>query len=235
MGNKKWKNFEKLQEKCYSNMIGAVKDESCWQQAFELFVEIVREEREKNPHFAPELGQMDDATDYEYDIDGWLEDCLDEMDMYGNQNVLLQMCDTLLELFSWPEYTGSDLKFQKSCAMGAMGRTKEAVAFCEEWMGKEPENMLAAVAGVYAYIKMKEFDRAELLVDKFLPDKSYCSEENDIMFIAASILYEAEGKKKEKKAVDKAIKEYEKRLEEEFGEFDFDEDEDWEDDDFLPF
>ena len=235
MENKKWKSFEKLQEKCYSNMIGAVKDGSCWQQAFELLVEIVREEREKNANFAPELETLDDVTDYKYDIEGWLEDCLDEMDMHGKHNVLLQMCDTLLELFGWPEYTGSDLKFRKSGAMEDIGKTKEAVAFCEEWMAKEPENMLAAVAGVYAYIKVKEFEQAELLVDKFLPDKTDCSEENDIMFTAASILYEAEGKKKEKKAVDKAIKEYEERLEEEFDEFDFDEDEDWEDDDFLPF
>ena len=98
------------------------------------------------------------------------------------------------------------------------------------------ENLLAAVAGVYAYIRVKEFAEAETLVDKFLPDKSYCSEENDIMFTAASRLYEAVGKKKEKKAVDKAIKEYEKRLEEEFDCFEYDEDEDFEeDDDFLPF
>lgn len=234
--NKKWKKLEKLQEECYEGIFGGKNERSSWQQAFELLVEIVREEREKNPDFGATLENLDDITDYKYDIESWLDDCLDEMDMCKKHNALLQMCDTLLELFAWPEYTGSDLKFRKSSALGAMGKATESVAFCEDWMEKEPDNMLAAVAGVYAYIRVKEFAKAEALVDKFLPDKSHCSEESDIMFTAASKLYQAEGKKKEKKAVDKAIKEYEERLEEEFDDFDFDEEEDWdEDDEFLPF
>ena len=30
MKNKKWKQFEKLTEQCYMNMIGADKDGICW-------------------------------------------------------------------------------------------------------------------------------------------------------------------------------------------------------------
>jgi len=44
MKNKKWKQFEKLTEQCYMNMIGADKDGICWEKAFELLMEIVREE-----------------------------------------------------------------------------------------------------------------------------------------------------------------------------------------------
>ena len=47
MENKKWKKFGKLTEQCYRNMIGAEKDSSCWEKAFELLMEIVREERQK--------------------------------------------------------------------------------------------------------------------------------------------------------------------------------------------
>ena len=45
MQSKKWRQFDELTEKCYSNMIGMEKDGSCWQQAFELLKEIVGEER----------------------------------------------------------------------------------------------------------------------------------------------------------------------------------------------
>lgn len=45
MQNNPWKKFSKLTEKCYMNMCGAVKDTSCWEQAFELLKEIVLEER----------------------------------------------------------------------------------------------------------------------------------------------------------------------------------------------
>lgn len=238
MQNKKWKKFEKLTAACYSNMIGEVKDGSCWEKAFELFKEIILEERQKNPGFASELEMADDATEYEYDIQGWLEECLDEMDMRGEYEVLLKMCDDLLDLFAWPEYTGSDLKFSKSTALGSLGRNEERVKYCKEWIRKEPDNIVASTAGVYAYISVKEFEEAEKLADRFIPDKSECIEENDIMFTAASKLYEAMGKKKEKKQIDKAIKEYEKYLEQYFEDMAFDEDDEdgmdfWDDD--LPF
>ena len=95
MQNKKWKNFNKLTGKCYSNMIGAEKDGSCWEKAFELLKEIILEERKVNPGFASQLEMVDDATDYEYDIQGWLEDCLSEIDMRGEYELLLKMCDDL--------------------------------------------------------------------------------------------------------------------------------------------
>ena len=229
MLNKKWKRFDKLTGKCYLNMIGAEKDSNCWVQAFELMKEIILEERESNPQFVSELMMIDDATDYAFDIQGWLEDCLDEIDMREDYETLLKMCNDLLELFEWTEYTGSDIKFRKSNVLCELGRAKEAVKFCKEWMKKEPENIVAATAGVYAYIDVKEYDEAEKLVDRFIFNKSECLEENDIMFIAASKLYETMGRKKEKREIDKAIKKYDEYMEEYFLDPDFDEEDD------LPF
>ena len=239
MQNKKWKNFNKLTGKCYSNMIGAEKDGSCWEKAFELLKEIILEERKVNPGFASQLEMVDEETDYEYDVQGWMEDCLDEIDMREEYELLLKMCDDLLSIFSWPDYTGSDIKFIKYSALHSLGRNDEAVRYCKEWICEEPENIVAAAAGVYAFINMKEFNDAEKLVNQFIFDKSECSDENDIMFTAASKLYEAAGKKKEKKQIDKAMKEYEERLEQYFSYADFD-DEDMEFDldfldDYLPF
>ena len=144
MENKKWKKFGKLTEQCYRNMIGAEKDSSCWEKAFELLMEIVREERQKEPNCFQEVYMLDEATDYKYDISEWLEDCLDEIDMREEYEVLLGMCDTLLSLFSWPDYTGSDLKFRKSSVLEALGRNNEAVSFGCKWFEKEPENIMAA-------------------------------------------------------------------------------------------
>ena len=172
MKNIKWNKFDKLQGKCYNNLIGADKDDTCWKQAFELMMEIVREERQSNPNYAPELEQLDDATDYEYDILGWLEDCLDEIGIEEDYESLLQMCECLLEEFHWPEYTGSDIKFQKTVALGVLHREQEAVKFCEQWINEEPENVVAAAAGVTAYIGVKNFEAAEELVDRFIPNKS---------------------------------------------------------------
>lgn len=238
MLNKKWKKFDKLTGKCYLNMIGTEKDGSCWSQAFELMKEIILEERAADPAFAPELELLDDATDYSFDIQGWLEDCLDEIDMREDYETLLHMCNDLLELFGWPEYTGSDIKFRKATVLRQLGRGKESVEFCKKWMEKEPENIVAATSGVYAFISIKAFEEAERLVDKFILNKSECGDEDEIMFMAASKLYEAMGKKKEKKEIDKAIEQYDDYIEKYFmnSEFDeFDDFDDFSDFDDLPF
>lgn len=120
MKNNKWNKFSKLTEKCYRNMIGAEKDGSCWEQAFQLLMEIVREERTQNSNYAPELELLDDATDYEYDIQRWL----DEVEMRGNLKAVLNMCDNLLNKFEWSEYTGSDIRFRKTAAMAQLGQKK---------------------------------------------------------------------------------------------------------------
>ena len=55
---------------------------------------------------------------------------------------------------------------------------------------------MAATACVYALIKKKEYDKAEKLVKKYVPDCSVCTDENYVMFMAACKLYEASGEKK---------------------------------------
>ncbi len=235
MKNKKWKQFEKLTDQCYMNMIEIDKDGTCWEKAFELLMEIVREERQKEPNCFQEVYMLDENTDYQYDISGWIEDCLDEIDMREEYEVLLCMCDTLLRLFSWPDYTGSDLKFRKSSVLAALGRNKEVVSFCCKWFEKEPENIMAATAYVYALIGAKEYEAAEKLIHQFIIDESECLEENEIMFRAAAKYYAAIGDKTKKKQLDKVLKEYETYVDRMIEEEWLGSDEDgWEDEE-LPF
>lgn len=213
MKNENWKEFDKLTYRCYKNMAGLDNDRTCWKKAFELLMEIVREERKSNPDFAKELYLLDDETDYAHDITEWIEDCLDETDMKEEYQQLLEMCDELMDNFVWPEYTGSDLKFRKSGVLRALKRTDEAVQLCSQWMEKEPENIVVGTAYVYALIDAKEFEKAKQIIEVFLDDDTECSEENEIMFIAASRYYEASGNKKKQKQLDKIIKAYDAYVE----------------------
>lgn len=233
MKNKKWKNFRQLTEKCYDNMVAFSEDSDCWQQAFELLKEIVLEERKQKPGFASELDKLEDETDYAYDISGWLEDCLDEMDMREEHETLLKMCEDLLNLFGWPEYTGSDLKIRKVFALLSLDRKQEAVSYFEKWLKKEPENITAATAGIYAYIAAKDYEKGQALIDRFILNPNKCGDENDIIFTAASKFYEATGNKKAKKQIDKALKAYDEYLEKYFSEMD-DEELEFDEED-LPF
>lgn len=214
MKNKKWKNFGKLTEMCYLNMLGVEENGNCWDLAFDLLKEIVQEERKTNPAYASQLEMLDEETDFEYDIQGWVEDCLDEFDMREDYDLLLRRCDDLLNLFGWPECSGSDIKFMRASALMSMGRQKEAAAYCRKWIQREPENIMAAAAGVYAFIGTGEYEEAEKQIDRFIFDRTDCNGENDIMFTAASKLYEATGDKRAKKQIDRSIQKYEKLLEE---------------------
>lgn len=214
--NRKWKQFKIFIEKCYGCPAGSEKGKSCWLQAYSLMKEIILEERGKKSGFAPSLEDLDDVTDFEYDIQGWLEDCLDEIDMREDYETLLNLCDDLLSLFQWPAYSGSDLKFRKSAALHSLGRNQEALQFCRSWMDEEPDNIVSSTAGVYAYVAVNRFEEAEKLVNRFIPDKAACTEDNEIMFTAASKLYKAMGNKKEEKIIEQAIEKYDEQLEKEF-------------------
>lgn len=236
MKNTQWKSFDKLANKCYNNMIGAEKDDTCWAKAFDLLMEIVREERKVNPAFAPELDLVDDETDYVHDVTGWLEDCLDEMDMRKQYELFLQMCEDLLKMFSWPEYSGSDLKFRKSNVLQELGRNEQSVRYCCQWLQEEPENIMAATAYVYALLEEKSYEKAMKVIQEFVTDEEECTEENEIMFRAMIGYYKAIGDKKKQKKLEKILKEYEDYVDQCISQWCEGEDEDeWDLEDELPF
>ena len=216
LNNKKWKKFQHLTEECYNDMNGFAEKSSCWLQAFELLKEIVLEERQQRPGFASELEKLDEDTDYKYDVLGWLEDCLDEMDMREEHEILLKMCEDLLGMFGWPEYTGSDLKMRKIFALLSLGRNQEAFSYFEKWLNKEPENIVAAAAGIYACIAIEDYEKGQELIEHFILNPNECSDENDIIFTAASKFYEKSGNEAAKKQIDKALEDYDKYLEQYF-------------------
>lgn len=85
-----------------------------------------------------ELYQLDEETDYAYDIQGWLEDYLDDLDMRESKEKLLEVCDELIGMFRWEEEKPSDIRFLKSAALKSLGRAEEAAAFCKKWLAEEP-------------------------------------------------------------------------------------------------
>lgn len=213
MNNKKWKKFDRLTEKCFENMVGMEKDQKCWNQAYELFKELVDDMKRERPNGRLELYQVDDITDFEHEVLGWVDDYLDKLDMNHEYEQLLEVCDALLEMFCWEDDSPSDIMFRKVSVLGALGRNDEAAAFCGQWLEDEPDNISAITASVYASLARHDMKTAEELITQHISEETECTEENDILFTAASTYYQAAGKKKEKKRIDQAIKAYEKILE----------------------
>ena len=213
MDKRNWRKFDKLAEECYANKIGTYNDWHCWIKAFDKFRESILEERQNDPGFAPDIYAADEATDFEYDIQGWLEDCLDTLDMKKEYELLLKICDDLIGLFGGEEGASSDVGFHKASALMSLDRNDEAAQYCREWIMREPENITAAAAGVYTFIKTAEYDDAEKLILRFIPEGTECGDENIPMFTAASKFYKAAGDSKAAKKMDEALEKYDKQVE----------------------
>lgn len=235
--NKLWKKFDVLTGKSYSNMVGAGEGFEVWNEAFAVLLDIISDGRGNDPDFARELVDLDDSTDFEHDVCGWTEDYLDELDMRQEYEKLIEVCKKLLALFQWKEDSPSDLYFRIASSLGCLGKNKEALEFCEDWYGKEPESIQAAAALIYARMGMKDLNGAEAVVKKYISQDTECSEDNDVIFIAAEILYKVKGDKKAEKRITKALEKYDRELEEYLNEIGADEDFNFEDidDEELPF
>ena len=89
-------------------MAGGGTDINDWNDCFDVLIQIIENERESNPDFGRELDLMDDETDYRHDVQGWIEDYLDENDVIftvalqlykanGNKTMEKKMDDALEE------------------------------------------------------------------------------------------------------------------------------------------
>ena len=221
-------------------MAGGGTDIKDWNDCFDVLIQIIENERESNPDFGRELDLLDDETDYRHDVQGWIEDYLDELDMREMYSRLETVCRKLLKIFEWKEEYPSDIRFMLASALGNQGRVEEARKYCEDWETQEKDNPLAAAALIYSLLRMKDYEGAEEIVRQHIEEDTICSEENDVIFTAALQLYKANGNKKMEKKMDDALEEYDKALERYFMGLD-DEglefgDMNWEmDEDDLPF
>lgn len=189
--------FDRLTSKCYANLIRLDTNADIWDKAYEVLGEIIHEGRSQNSSYVPELYLLDEETDYEYDVCGWLEDYLDYLDV-GKQYE----------------------KLCKASSLGAEEKKEEALEFCEEWYQKEIGNILGATALIYARTATGDFEGANQIVEQYILEDSSCTAENDIVYIAAELFYKVSGNKKAEKRVSQAIKKYEEEVEAYFSDVD---------------
>ena len=211
--NRQWKKYDQLMEKCYLGMAGRGTYINGWNDCFDVLIQIIENERESNPDFGRELDLLDDETDYRHDVQGWLGDYLDELDMREMYARLETVCRKLLKIFEWKEEYPSDIRFMLASALENQSRVEEARKYCEDWEAQEKHNPLAAAALIYSLLRMKDYEGAEEIVRQHIEEDTICSEENDVIFTAALQLYKANGNKKMEKKMDDALEEYDKALE----------------------
>ncbi len=229
--NTLWKQFDQLTDAAYDDLVKGSDSMEHWDQAFQVFLQILENGRAQDPGFARELMQLDDDTDFEHMVCQWTEDYLDELDEASRYPELETCCRLLLERFDWKEEAPDSLLIQLSMALRAQGKNDEALALCEEWYAKEPDNLVAVSALILSKTEAGQLDQAELLVNRHLLPDTLCTEENEMLFMAAVRFCEAAGDTQRGEELNRQLESYEEQAFQELME----DCEDDEDDDDLFF
>lgn len=235
-----WKKFDEITGECYIGMIQEKKDTGIWDKGFATLMEIIQSGREKDPDYAKELFLLDEETDYQYDIQGWIEDYMDELDINGRHQDLRTVCKKLMDTFCWEEDSPSELRFRIVCSFLDQGMEADAIRYAKDWEKEEPDNPLVEAALIYAQIAADELEEAEERAQRLLNEESVCEDKNVPLFNAAVKLYEAMGNQEAARKLNKKIDQYDEQFKKYFDldedmAFGDDFDDDWDEDDDLPF
>lgn len=182
-----WDQISQLIEKGYGAMerenYPAMTDN--WLRAWEIVKELV-----KNADIKPSVSDLDEATDYEYDLMAWLEDM--EMELYsaGEHEKRLRFCREILELLDWEydDYGGYKMAIGES--LYALGQADEGEVYFKEWMEEEPHNVDAINGFSMCLTAHGEAQRAYDMLKEEIGEDS-CNWDNSILYVR---LIEAAGR-----------------------------------------
>lgn len=211
---KLWKRFEQLTDRCYTDLAEGGQEMSHWDDGYAALCAVIEEGRSRDKDFARELYLLDDGTDYQYDVQGWLEDYLEELDLHERYADLEAVCRQLLGMFQWEEDSPCAIRSILADSLRSQGRLEDALDYCSQWHAEDPDDTVAAAALIYSQTAVKDWEGAEKIVKKYISEGDPCTEETEFIFDAASVLYKVSGNKKAGARIDRAIKKYEEEVEE---------------------
>lgn len=217
---KLWDLFDKASDKCYKEIMQGKLDVKTWKETYELLLEIIEKEALKHQKGSWEFYMLDDETDYEHDVEGWLEDYLDNLEEEEKHAEILQICEKILEMFDWKEVSSSDFKIRIVFSLIAQKKGEEALAFSKKWYDEDKDNQNAVQAYIRSKIEMKDMDGAKEILNKYIDENTECCEENELLFQVALLVFKLEKNKTMQRRIEKKIHDYEEKIDNELLELD---------------
>ena len=153
---RKWNIFEDLTAKCYKALDNGNIINECWYSAYDTLLEIIEEEQKKHPCGFNELAEIDERTEYKYNVQGWVDDYFKELNTLGDYDRVYKDGLRLLEAFQWAKQSSVQIRMRVVNAMERIGMHDAANRFSEEWVGEEPDDINALFASLIFGKKEKE-------------------------------------------------------------------------------
>lgn len=146
---------------------------------------------------------LDEATDYEYSFEGWLQDMEVELLNAGQHKKRLQFCRDILEALDWEYDDYGGFKMAVGESLCALGKQEEGMQWFETWLKEEPHNVDAVNGYAISFLTNGETEKAFCLVEKELKNQK-CTLDNEILFLRAAELAGLMGEEEKQSGYQKA-------------------------------
>ena len=173
--------WEYAENQDYENMT------RCWLEAWDKTKENVNQ-----AEIRLGISAVDEATDYEYDIGGWLYEMELELFNAKAHEIRIQFCHEVLDTFVWEYDDYGGFKAAIGESLNALGRRDEGKKWFEDWLEQEPHHPEAINGYAMSLAEEGKAKEAYRLVDQELGDGP-CTMENEALFHSAVQLTKALG------------------------------------------
>lgn len=95
-----------------------------------------------------ELAEIDQKTEYKYNVQSWVDDYFKELNVLGDYNRIYKDGTRLINAFQWQMQTPTQIKLRVINAMERLGMHEAASRCSEEWVVQSPDNINALFAAL---------------------------------------------------------------------------------------
>ena len=125
----KWKKFAELTAHCYKEAENGNTLNACWNDAFNALMDVIMQERAADSGFARELGDLEQLTDFKFNIVGVVLDYFDRLWQVGDYQTICTNGDRIISAFDWRVESSSAIRLRVVNALMKLGRRDAAVAY----------------------------------------------------------------------------------------------------------
>lgn len=155
-----------------------------WWEAWKIFQDILEETEGKCS-----VSDLMEDQDYQYPIDGWLQDLEMELGNAGEHEKRFAFCQSVLEMMDWTYDDDSSYRSAIGEELYASGKAEEGKAWFETWLKEEPHNECAWSAFSWCVQEQEGEEKAYQLIRNQVIGTS-CTIYNSLLFERAKPLAE---------------------------------------------
>ena len=210
-----WDKYCDMSEQCYMESMLGNSSLKTWMETYDTLKEALLLEWKHNPEFPKEYDEVSWELEEEleccFDMAGWIEDFFDELELFDAWDIVLEKAKDIMNLFAWEEIRPDEFKLRVGKALLEQAKQQETLEYCQNWYAENENNWFAATALLSALTSIKDYEKAEALVEKFIDAETICDDEKELFFGNAQQLYEVQGKEEKARWIEQKINTYKRK------------------------